>query len=145
MVLRQVSDTAAGRNVPRGHAEYCGVTGCLPDNSQQDLDQRGLARTIRPEQPVDLSSGNFEGNASERVHRASSNNTLSIGLLQILDLNYRLSRNHSETFSKRTIPEKPLRRRSIVDVTPGNSKPFAQRSGFLDAFRTNLWNGPILT
>ena len=101
MAFRQVADVATSSAIAGGSAQQRGMPAGLADQSQQDFDQRGLARSIRPKKPEDGAGFDRKGNTAQGVDVTTAKHSAAEGLLQRIDFNGLSHRVRIDVFPKK--------------------------------------------
>ena len=93
VTLGQVTDPSSTRLVAGRLSQQHGFTGGLVDDSQQHLDERGLARAVGSEQSEDLAGPHFQRHTLEGLDFSLAEQPVTIGLAEVGDLDDEVGRS----------------------------------------------------
>ena len=82
-VFRQIADEFATAAVSSGKAQQLRLAGCFANDSQQGLDEGGLARTVAAEQSKDFTPLDAQRHALEGLLPFSAEQAFDVGLAQV--------------------------------------------------------------
>ena len=117
MVFRQIANVAASDQLTGTMPKYSRFSTGLPDNSQQNLNQRCLASSVRSQQPVNRTTRNFQTDSLKSVHATLSQHSNAIRLLKIPDVNNRFSRNQNTFFRSNCHRTRPVLAENTLAAT----------------------------